>query len=257
VCCAIGRPWVFVLLLLRRITPLPRRNAVYFCSGAYTQALPTDPTNPNCGTGCVLNTTPEGDSFIPADILAPDTTYYWEVHARSPLQYGAWSSPTFSFTTAGPELTNLSIIPSTVPSGNSSTVAAVLTGPAPNGGVIVGLSSTNQSAFPVTNISIPAGSVMGSIAVQAGTVSASTTVTVTASYNNSYANATVTVNPIGGSGTVLRRHHHAGRYGRDLPPPAGRGVENFIQTLTGAGRVSVPFIFVSLIRRPIDITPAL
>ena len=24
------------LLLLRRITPLPRRNAVYFCSGAYT-----------------------------------------------------------------------------------------------------------------------------------------------------------------------------------------------------------------------------
>ena len=27
------------LLLLRRITPLTRRNAVYFCSGAYTNAL--------------------------------------------------------------------------------------------------------------------------------------------------------------------------------------------------------------------------
>src|ERR1035438_9061286 len=36
------RPRYFVkqesggLLLLRRITPLPRRNVVYFCSGAYT-----------------------------------------------------------------------------------------------------------------------------------------------------------------------------------------------------------------------------
>jgi hypothetical protein len=37
------RPRYFVkqesggLLLLRRITPLPRRNVVYFCSGAYRQ----------------------------------------------------------------------------------------------------------------------------------------------------------------------------------------------------------------------------
>jgi pimeloyl-ACP methyl ester carboxylesterase len=168
-----------------------------------TQALPTDPTNPNCGAGCVMNATPENNSYIPAATLAPNTTYYWEVHARSPLQYGTWSSPIFSFTTAGPSLIGLTIVPSTVPSGNNSTLTATLSGPAPNGGINVILSSTNQSAFPVSNITIPAGNVMGSITVQAGTVSTSTTVTVTASYNNSRANATVTVNPIGGSGAVL------------------------------------------------------
>jgi uncharacterized repeat protein (TIGR03803 family) len=166
------------------------------------QALPTDPSNPNCGAGCVMNTTPGGNSYIPAQILAPSTTYYWEVHARSQSQFGTWS-PIFTFTTAAPSLIGLSIVPSTIPSGGSSTVTATLNGSAPSGGVLVGLSSTNQAAFPVGSISIPSGANTGSITVQAGAVSNPTTVTVTANYNNSFANATVTVNPLGGSGVVL------------------------------------------------------
>ena len=62
-------------------------------------ALPTDPTSGACGAGCVLNVTPAGTSYTPdANALSPGAVYTWEVHARSPLQYGAWSS-IFNFTT--------------------------------------------------------------------------------------------------------------------------------------------------------------
>jgi uncharacterized protein (TIGR03437 family) len=62
-------------------------------------ALPTDPTSPACGTGCVLDVTPVGTSYVPpGGVLAPQTTYYWEVHARSPSQFGTWSG-VFRFTT--------------------------------------------------------------------------------------------------------------------------------------------------------------
>jgi uncharacterized protein (TIGR03437 family) len=62
-------------------------------------ALPTDPTSPACGTGCVLDVTPVGTSYVPpGGVLAPQTTYYWEVHARSPSRFGTWSG-VFRFTT--------------------------------------------------------------------------------------------------------------------------------------------------------------
>jgi hypothetical protein len=34
------------LLLLRRVTPLPRRDAVYFCSGAYRAAMASGELEP-------------------------------------------------------------------------------------------------------------------------------------------------------------------------------------------------------------------
>jgi pimeloyl-ACP methyl ester carboxylesterase len=69
-------------------------------------ALPTDPTDPSCGAGCVLNWPQSGlftgNSFTPpAGTLSPGTVYYWEVHGRSPSQFGNWPLPVFSFTTAG------------------------------------------------------------------------------------------------------------------------------------------------------------
>ena len=63
-------------------------------------ALPTDPTSSSCGSGCVLNATATGTSYVAlTGVLAPGTTYYWEVHARSAAQYGAWSQA-FRFATA-------------------------------------------------------------------------------------------------------------------------------------------------------------
>jgi alpha-tubulin suppressor-like RCC1 family protein len=76
-------------------------------------ALPTDPTSPNCGSGCVLNVTPTGTSYVPAvGALAPQTTYYWQVRARTATQYGNWSAVS-SFNTG---------------SGSGSVVAAIAAG---------------------------------------------------------------------------------------------------------------------------------
>jgi pimeloyl-ACP methyl ester carboxylesterase len=56
-------------------------------------ALPLDATSATCGVGCVLNNTPQSNSFqMPAGILTPGSTYYWEVHGRSPSQFGDWSA---------------------------------------------------------------------------------------------------------------------------------------------------------------------
>lgn len=66
--------------------------------GTSLSGLPTDPTA-DTGSGLVINATPTGTSYTPASgILSEGTTYYWEVHARSPSQYGTWSSK-WSFTT--------------------------------------------------------------------------------------------------------------------------------------------------------------
>jgi hypothetical protein len=56
-------------------------------------ALPMSPTSATCGAGCVIDDTPVGTSYTPAaGVLAVGTQYFWEVHARSPLQYGNCST---------------------------------------------------------------------------------------------------------------------------------------------------------------------
>ncbi|MBZ5490686.1 MAG: choice-of-anchor D domain-containing protein [Acidobacteriia bacterium] len=96
-------------------------------------ALPTDPTDPNCGAGCVLNWPPSGsftgNSFTPpAGTLLSGTVYYWEVHGRNPYQYGNWSLPVASFTTAsdagaGDFSVNISPTSETIVAGGSVTFA--------------------------------------------------------------------------------------------------------------------------------------
>lgn len=72
--------------------------------GTSRSGLPTDPTA-STGTGVVINAVPTGTSYTPASgVLSEGVTYYWEVHARSPTQYGTWSSKR-SFTTGTTRVT--------------------------------------------------------------------------------------------------------------------------------------------------------
>jgi pimeloyl-ACP methyl ester carboxylesterase len=72
-------------------------------------ALPTDATSSVCGIGCVLNVTPPSTIFaISNGSLVPGTTYYWEVHARSPSQFGDWSAIS-SFTVGTPISSDFSL----------------------------------------------------------------------------------------------------------------------------------------------------
>jgi trimeric autotransporter adhesin len=163
-------------------------------------ALPTDPTSLACGVGCVLDVTPVGTTYTPPPgVLQAATEYYWEAHARSPLQFGNWSG-IFNFATSGPSLASTTISPTTITSGASATVSVTLNGPAPTGGAQVTLTSSNSAAFPVpSSLLITAGNTTASLSVTSGSVSTSTAVTVTATYAGSSANAAVTVAPSGGS----------------------------------------------------------
>jgi hypothetical protein len=71
-----------------------------------------------------------------------------------------------------------------------------LTGPAPPEGASVSLSGMDVAAFPApSSYVIPAGQSSASFDVRAGTVSASTPVTLTAGYGGTTQEATVTVTP--------------------------------------------------------------
>ena len=63
-------------------------------------ALPLSSSSSSCST-CLVNTVVTGTSYVPTVPLIPGTTYFWEVHALTPLSnpgYGTWSS-IFGFTT--------------------------------------------------------------------------------------------------------------------------------------------------------------
>jgi hypothetical protein len=113
-------------------------------------SLPTDPNLDACGGGCVLGSTgatTSGTTFSPsAGELSSSTTYYWEVHGRSPNQAGAWSSPIWSFTTGSAVSNDFSIQMSpssqTVNQGGSVTYT-VITGTTSGSNQNITLSATN------------------------------------------------------------------------------------------------------------------
>jgi subtilase family serine protease len=103
-----------------------------------------------------------------------------------------------------PNLTSVTITPSSVTGGSSITLAVTLSGPAPPGGATVKLSSSNATVLPApATIVVPAGQASilaapssASVKVKTTQVTASTSVTVTATYNGASKTASVTVAPL-------------------------------------------------------------
>jgi hypothetical protein len=175
---------------------VPNATSYRIVVASNSGALPTVPTSGACGTGCVIDDTPVGTSYTPAaGLLVAGTQYFWEVHARSPLQYGSWSTIS-NFTAGAPSVSGVSINPSgTISSGSSTNITVSLNAPAPPTGVLVNLLSTSTAAYPVpASITVPVGAIGASAVVQTGSVSALTPLTVTANYNGSQT-TTLTVAP--------------------------------------------------------------
>ncbi len=85
-----------------------------------------------------------------------------------------------------------------VNSGVSEAVTVNLTSPALGGGARVALTTSNSAAFSVSpNVSIATGQTTNSVLSLTGTVTTSTVVTVSATYNGVTKQTTVTVNPVG------------------------------------------------------------
>jgi hypothetical protein len=98
--------------------------------------------------------------------------------------------------TAAVSLISLSVSPSGMSPGGTSTAILTLSGPAPSGGAAVSLISSNSTAIsPPSIVLITAGQTSGNILLQAGSVSAATQVSITATYGGASQSTTVTVSP--------------------------------------------------------------
>jgi len=86
--------------------------------------------------------------------------------------------------------------PATVLAGSVSSATVTLTAPAPVGGAVLALTSSNPAVAAVpASLSLPAGASSGEFLISASAVSASTTVTISASYGGITQGATLTVTP--------------------------------------------------------------
>lgn len=89
---------------------------------------------------------------------------------------------------------SVSLSQTAVIGGIGVTGTVTLSGPAPAGGALTGLSSGNPAATVPANVTVPAGSATANFAISTSTVASQQTATITASYNGT-AQATLTVNP--------------------------------------------------------------
>jgi hypothetical protein len=98
-----------------------------------------------------------------------------------------------------PTLSSVGLNPATVTGGASSTGTVTLSGPAPNYGSTMNLSSSAAAATVPANVTVAAGASSANFPVSTGAVTASTAVTITASYGGVMKTASLTVNPPSGT----------------------------------------------------------
>ncbi len=93
-------------------------------------------------------------------------------------------------------LSSLTLNPTTVVGGSISTGTVTLSGPAPSGGAIVSLTSSNTAVARVpASVTVAAGQSTAAFSVTTYAVTTATSVTLTASYSGNKVSATLTVNP--------------------------------------------------------------
>ena len=91
-------------------------------------------------------------------------------------------------------LSSLALNPTTVTGGNASTGTVTLGGPAPAGGAQIALSSSNTGVASVpSSVAIPAGTTSATFTVSTSAVAASTAVTISASYGGATRTTSLTV----------------------------------------------------------------
>jgi hypothetical protein len=215
----------FVMMAAANTTPAVLRNNVFYGPGTITnQASAALSNNLSGGNPLFVNEGAYdyrlrgGSPAIDAGAdpgsaggqsLAPAYQY---VHAscgetRSPS--GAIDVGAFEFGNTGTRLgcapsigtgvaalANLAVNPEIVVGGKISIATVMLDNPAPPGGIVVALSTSNSSAASTAlSVQINAGSAGASFPVTTGPVTAATAATLTASYNGVSKTAAITVNP--------------------------------------------------------------
>jgi Domain of unknown function (DUF4082)/Bacterial Ig domain/Carboxypeptidase regulatory-like domain len=154
--------------------------------------------------------------------------------------YGSTQSA--SFTVTPPVLSSLSLNPTSVPGGASSGGTVTLNGPAPSGGAVVNLSSSNPAAQVPMSVTVAANATTSTFTVTTSAVTSNTTLTISGTYGSAQTSSftvlagalsTITLNPasvVGGTsstGTVTLSH----------PAPTGGAVVTLSSSNTTAAQV--------------------
>ena len=115
---------------------------------------------------------------------------------------------------SGPTLTSIALNPSNVTGGSSAAGTVMLSAPAPSGGALVSLSSSNPGVVNVpTNVTVPAGATTTVFTATTSAVTASTPVAISGSYAGVTQTSSLTVIP---------------------PPPPGTPAGTYSLVITGS-----------------------
>ncbi len=135
------------------------------------------------------------------EFLKTNGNFNWSTQITS-FAFPNCSSGTSSATVSSVSLSSSSVTGGTTLTGNKVTLSAA----APSGGALITFTSSDPTVVPnPPSVTVPQGSTNTTFTVGTINVSSPTSVIITASYNNSNAQATLTVNPAstgGGSFTI-------------------------------------------------------
>ena len=92
-------------------------------------------------------------------------------------------------------LSTVSVSPSSVTGGSSSTGTVTLSGAAPSGGAVVSLSDNSASTSVPASVTVPAGSSSATFTVTTSSVTTAATSTISAAWSSVTRTASLTVNP--------------------------------------------------------------
>jgi trimeric autotransporter adhesin len=127
--------------------------------------------------------------------------------------------------TVPPLLSSFTLNPTTITGGNNSTGTVTLTGPAPNGGIMVSLQITSTTAATVpASATVAAGSTTATFTVTTTAVTTTTAPTITATYGNTSFPAVLTIQPVQLTVTAI-----------SLSPTSVTGGSNSTGTVTLSG----------------------
>jgi len=161
-------------------------------SGAAFKAMYSVASSPTNGRGTMTVTSGTGGNAI-IYMISPSKFVAVSQNDPNPavLEFEQSSSAPASVA-----LSSLSLNPTSVTGGNSSTGTVTLSGPAPAGGAQVTLSSSNTAAANVPpNVTVAAGATTATFTVSTSAVVTSTAVTISAAYSGATRSASLTVTP--------------------------------------------------------------
>ena len=160
------------------------------CSVTLTAAAPTGGATVTLTSSNTAALTVQSPVTVSSGaITAPMTVSAQKVSAAASVTVtgtyaGTSKTTTVQVTPALPTISNLTCLASSLTANQSTTCTVTLTGPAPTGGVQVGLSSSSTSLSVKPSLTVPANASAATFSADALNFTSASTATITAEYNS-------------------------------------------------------------------------